>query len=280
MLEGLDKIRWDRLEHAYGSAQDVPELIKQLATAEGDPWENDDHPLRTLFTNIWHQCSTYEATAFAVPFLVELSASQSTPCRSEILMLLASIATGVPRLRPPGGSRRKESPHVNRARQEVVRHESIFVKLLHDGDVKVRAGAAHVLGSFPERASSYSAPLREAILHESNDLMRAGMLLCLGSLRDSSENSIQLLEQKFRSSAQRTEQTAAAIAIAWIRGAKAPDHVISFLEDATQSDWFNKCFYGLPWDIYAEIDAEEIMDRLNTPRESQLGMREIPDEEN
>ena len=93
MPDELDAIPWASLTHAGGSAADVPDLLRALrATPRGVKW--DESPLSTLFTNIWHQGTVYEATAYAVPFLLELAADPRNPLRVDILHLLSVIAQG------------------------------------------------------------------------------------------------------------------------------------------------------------------------------------------
>ena len=70
-MHGLDEIPWHTLHHAYGTAEDVPQLLRQLQTAEPDA-DNEDSPLWHLYGNIWHQGTVYEATSHAVPFLIQL----------------------------------------------------------------------------------------------------------------------------------------------------------------------------------------------------------------
>ncbi|OKI44860.1 HEAT repeat domain-containing protein [Micromonospora sp. CB01531] len=91
MLEGLDDIEWRRLGHAYGAADDLPDQIRALRSP--DPAERDD-ALGTLYTNIFHQGSRYQASAYAVPFLLELLADSATPDPAAILALLTSLAVG------------------------------------------------------------------------------------------------------------------------------------------------------------------------------------------
>ena len=93
MLDGLYSIPWKRLTHAYGSAEDVPGLLHALQTASPE-LRGEDSPLWELFGNIWHQGTVYAATAYAVPFLIELAADPSTPDRVGILNLLDEIARG------------------------------------------------------------------------------------------------------------------------------------------------------------------------------------------
>lgn len=87
MFEGLDEIDWASLNHAYGSADDVPDMIRQLASS--DPGERDD-ALHAAFSNIFHQGTRYEATPKAIPFLIEIAERGD----AEILDLLTHCVAG------------------------------------------------------------------------------------------------------------------------------------------------------------------------------------------
>jgi hypothetical protein len=91
MLEGLDAINWEQLTHAYGEATNVPEMLRGLASPDRDEREN---ALDGLFWSIHHQGTIYEATAPAVPFLLELAGSPEVRDRDRIVDLLAAIAGG------------------------------------------------------------------------------------------------------------------------------------------------------------------------------------------
>ncbi|GIE37012.1 hypothetical protein Ait01nite_100570 [Actinoplanes italicus] len=86
MLNDLGAVDWSGLEHAYGAADDVPGLLRDLA-------DGSNGALATLYGNIWHQGTVYEATGHAVPFLVRiLDLPAADP--GAVLGLLASIAEG------------------------------------------------------------------------------------------------------------------------------------------------------------------------------------------
>jgi len=91
MLEGLKSVDWERLTHAYGEAADIPGLIRALSS---DDEEERREGLEGLFGTIWHQGTVYEATAPAVPFLIELLANPGVKGKDGILQLLACIAEG------------------------------------------------------------------------------------------------------------------------------------------------------------------------------------------
>jgi hypothetical protein len=47
-----------------------------------------------LHETIWHQGTVYEASAYAVPFLLQMLAAPDTPDKAAIAFLLASLANG------------------------------------------------------------------------------------------------------------------------------------------------------------------------------------------
>ncbi|SPT52178.1 HEAT repeat domain-containing protein [Actinomadura madurae] len=90
-LAGLDEVDWAALEHAYGSAEDVPDQLRALASESAGERDKARHE---LYGNIFHQGSRYEATAHAVPFLAALAADPRVQDRAGIVHLLSAIAIG------------------------------------------------------------------------------------------------------------------------------------------------------------------------------------------
>ena len=93
MLDGLERVPWRELHHAYGTAEDVPDLIRDLVAGDR---ERQKVALYELFGNIWHQGTVYEATSHAVPYLVEIALHPNTEpgTRDGVVGLLACIADG------------------------------------------------------------------------------------------------------------------------------------------------------------------------------------------
>jgi WD40 repeat protein len=87
---GLDTVRWDRLEHAYGSAQDVPAFLRMLGAED---MEVRDKAFQSLLMTILHQGSLYSATVAAVPFLLRLAANPDHPARLEAMELVRMIVS-------------------------------------------------------------------------------------------------------------------------------------------------------------------------------------------
>ena len=93
MLEGLDIVRWHELHHAYGRADEVPSLLRDVAIGSETVRER---AIDQLFGCLDHQGTVYEASAFAVPFLAEIAGDRRTPFRWRVwvLVLLAGLADG------------------------------------------------------------------------------------------------------------------------------------------------------------------------------------------
>ncbi|NUT35767.1 MAG: hypothetical protein HOV79_22155 [Hamadaea sp.] len=91
-LAGLDDVPWAELTHAHGAADDVPDLLRDLADGTGE-WSE---VLDELFgDNLLHQGDCYEATAPALPFLTELIVADVLPARfRRDLYLWLMIAAG------------------------------------------------------------------------------------------------------------------------------------------------------------------------------------------
>jgi hypothetical protein len=233
MLEGLSDVGWAQLEHAYGSAADVPDLIRALRAA--DPkvranarWE--------LYGNIFHQGSRYEASAYAVPFLLELLADPSTPERTAILALLTSLAIGydenwlpdsfpVADLRPSaaGGDQFLQAGRKPAAQPgDIVCYEywmsldapdrdsvfsyialavydavrvgvPLYCDLLRDDDADMRAAAAYALAWFHEDAAAIVGPLTAAA-GDSQAAVAATALVALGLVRTDDPAAMQAIQ--------------------------------------------------------------------------------------
>jgi hypothetical protein len=74
-------MNWSLLEHAYGKASDIPELISQLISFP-DESNYENEPWFTLWSSLYHQGSIYSASFAAVPEIVKfisISPEKVTP---------------------------------------------------------------------------------------------------------------------------------------------------------------------------------------------------------
>jgi hypothetical protein len=75
MLE-LDDPRWGELRHAYGSASDIPALLRQLQS--DSPSVGRIEPWFTLWSSLAHQGDVYPASFAAVPHIIRAFAGAPT----------------------------------------------------------------------------------------------------------------------------------------------------------------------------------------------------------
>jgi len=266
VLEKLDELNWKSLNHAYGSAGDVPQLIRGLLKKSPDPWA-DDAPLPALFSNIWHQGTAYEATAYAVPFLFELVQNRQTPQREFILMLLAAIAEGSSFLdgqmnfldpTEVEAELLKETRHVLAAYTAVSLGINILRDLLLDPDAEVRIAAVNTLACLRNYLDEVEPVLRDFAGTELSDLHRAGVLLSLGKLGACSKKTIALLRKSLELGP--TQRAAAAAALAMVKPGKAPEEALGILYSlADQEAEVEEMFRGLPWDVGADLDIQMLL---------------------
>lgn len=88
MFAGIDEVDWASMEHAYGPADDVPALLRGLASA--DPSEREA-ALDGMYGAVHHQGDVYACTLACIPFLFELVVDPLVPDRGGIVELLTSI---------------------------------------------------------------------------------------------------------------------------------------------------------------------------------------------
>src|SRR4051794_17110631 len=91
-LSRLSEIDWSSLGHSYGSAEDVPDMLRGLISPDAGV---RDASYSALENSLDHQgVQRWEATARAVPFLLGLLTDPQTPDRDCILHLLGEFAIG------------------------------------------------------------------------------------------------------------------------------------------------------------------------------------------
>jgi hypothetical protein len=90
-LRGLDRIPWDELSDGLGSAEGVGTLLRALVSPARD---ERDRALVSLSNRLLTDDTVSEASAYAVPFLVELGASYKVAAhvRDRVIFLLAALA--------------------------------------------------------------------------------------------------------------------------------------------------------------------------------------------
>lgn len=136
LAKALDGVTWTGLQHAYGSAADVPPLLYAVAVGQADArraawWE--------LWGNVHHQGTVYSATAAAVPFIASIAEDEVHPDRVQAVAFLRSLALG-------------DGRHADAVRAGVQPYAAMLVERLPREPDLVRRGIAWLASAFPSLA--------------------------------------------------------------------------------------------------------------------------------
>lgn len=87
VLGEMRNVPWHELQHAYGSASQVPGMLSRIAWGDGPTAEDALSDLGQWIA----APAVFDATVAAVPFLWELAATETVRDRAGVLELLAAI---------------------------------------------------------------------------------------------------------------------------------------------------------------------------------------------
>ncbi|MGW6456918.1 HEAT repeat domain-containing protein [Streptomyces sp. NPDC055078] len=180
---GLDSVRWTELEHAYGDATDLPDVLRAIAGDEDQAAEALDE----LWGSILHQGTVYGATVAAVPFLARIAAAGARTL--ELLVLLGGIAesdaaydgqdahTGYEGYRAHAEYDAYDAPRPGACRAAVAAELPLLLPLLESADDSVRLAAVWATG---RTGTPVVLPaLRRRWTLERDPGVRAGLLAAL-----------------------------------------------------------------------------------------------------
>jgi hypothetical protein len=184
MLDRLEQFPWSQVRHAYGSADDVPEMVRALLT--DDPKQRDDAAWK-IYNKLNHQSDVYPATLPLTPFLIEMLTVDSMPARAEVLGLLLGFAVGAiaephryDRLGMTDDEIEREviaqNALVKNIREAVKVGLPLYRQLLDDPEPKTRQEAARLLTVFGENFIEIIGWLRERIEIEPDPDVKAYLL--------------------------------------------------------------------------------------------------------
>lgn len=167
MFRGIDEVDWTSLRHAYGSAEDVPGLLRGLASA--DPAERQT-ALDGMYGAVHHQGEVYDSTLACVPFLLALAVREEVRDRAGVVELLVSIGD-------EGGARGDLAAP---ARAALRARAGVFVRLAGDADAGVRRAVPGALVRFLDPPARVLALVRERITVERDDRVLLALTESLG----------------------------------------------------------------------------------------------------
>ncbi|MFD9124879.1 HEAT repeat domain-containing protein [Kitasatospora sp. NPDC059571] len=170
--EGIDRVDWSSMGHAYGPADEVPLWLEQMASPDPDVRER---AFSSFYGSAHHQGDVYSCTAASLPFLLALADDPRTPDRAAVIRLLLSIGSAALDYDPDGvhysPSGHMSTPHADVVPQMRERIED-FVRHAADPDPQVRQAAVPALGLFLDDADRAFALLRERLAAERHTVAR------------------------------------------------------------------------------------------------------------
>jgi hypothetical protein len=187
-FEGVDAIDWHALEHAYGPADDVPDVLRELLSTDPDTRAGAQW---ALYGNVYHQGTVYSATPVVVPILLKLLTDSTTPDRPWIVEYLAEVSLSVGNCEAYARWRGDSVPQewlepwrrAAAATYVAVREGlPLYLRLLEDADERLRRAAATALGRLREDAVTSSAALSVQLQHEERPSVRTALYLALADL--------------------------------------------------------------------------------------------------
>ena len=176
VFDGLHAIDWASMEHAYGSAEEVPALLWALRSPDA---EERRKALDRFYGVVHHQGSVYPPTVASLPFLFELAADGATPDRAGVVVLLVSIGReSFDRGFEDDGTEIERYPPMGCAQAVAfLRARGVeFAELACDPDPDVRLAAIPGLGLFLDDADRAAAMLRERLADERGIAARRRMV--------------------------------------------------------------------------------------------------------
>jgi len=206
MLEALKTVHWEELSHAYGEANDIPELLLALTSGEQIKREG---AIETLFTNIYHQGTVYQASAYAAPFLIELLTYEKVQGKEDLLFLLAHLASGdgyhhqhldlSSEEEIQGSQFQQEMAEqlfwVRKTHEAVSAGKDIYLALLEHPDIRVKMGAAYLLAHLQEYAPQTIPLLYALFKSEGDERVKANLIFSLAALDLQSERGYQFVKE-------------------------------------------------------------------------------------
>ncbi|MFG3487227.1 PBS lyase [Streptomyces sp. NPDC047972] len=185
MLTGIEEVDWASLGHAYGPADDVPELLRGLASA--DPAERET-ALDGMYGAVHHQGDVYDSTLACIPFLLELVADPAVEDRGCIVELLTSI----------GGIELDDDEEIDELDAEgeefipaanyamaaaaIAAGADVFLGLISDPDPEVRLAAPCALASLHPEPARVLTLLRERLTVERDTEVRLALVAAVGRI--------------------------------------------------------------------------------------------------
>ncbi|MEV7175687.1 HEAT repeat domain-containing protein [Kitasatospora sp. NPDC093679] len=176
MTNELAGVDWASMHHAYGTAEEIPDLLTALRSTDA---QERDRALGRFYSAVHHQGDVYPCTTAALPFLFNLAQDIATPDRPGIVELLVSIATTA--------VERCEDNYIGEidyagAATALRGRADVFVRLADDPDTRVRRAAIPALALLLDDVDRATALLRDRLPAEHGLVERLAVVAAMASL--------------------------------------------------------------------------------------------------
>jgi len=261
MIEGLYQVDWQNLTHAEGEAANIPALLLGLTSTEPDDRQVS---LENLTALVFNQGVVYEATAFVVPFILQLIQNPLVEGKEHLLVFLAQLASGNARFdvlpdtgAAPAGEadqllrgrwmlERKWAENTRRAVREGI---PLYLQGLSHLDPIVRAASAYVLACFPGQGGRIAPQLVRRLGMDHDPIARASIIFSLVVVEMDFQAKCDLLDSLSTGDFDPCVRLAAAMALARVLQENTPAGTVEMLVDFMSAlDPKLPAFYTrLPW---------------------------------
>ncbi|MDE1682605.1 HEAT repeat domain-containing protein [Streptomyces neyagawaensis] len=167
----LEAVDWAGLKHNYGTAEDVPELLRRCAGSDPDDAEDAAFD---LLNHLYHQGGwVCPAATAALPFVLRLAAAPQVTPRRTLLELVGRLAADAGMVEA-----RFLDPHWSATWE---RHLPDVLALLADPQPEIRRAAADVIGACADPGDDALPALLSRWHAESDPVTRLDLVLALGN---------------------------------------------------------------------------------------------------
>ncbi|MER5888552.1 HEAT repeat domain-containing protein [Streptomyces sp. NPDC001941] len=185
MFTGIEEVDWPSLGHAFGPADDVPGMLRALASADQAEREL---ALDALYGTVHHQGDVYDSTLACIPFLLELVADPAVQDRGGLVELLTSIGSidlagdDETEQLDPEDEEFEDAANYAMAAAAVAAGADVFLGLLRDDDPEVRLTAPGALASLHGEPERVLELLRERLTVETDTEVRLALVDAVGRI--------------------------------------------------------------------------------------------------
>jgi len=187
MLDDLDRIPWSTLQHAYGDAGDIPDILRAMVSSDPDKreWAED-----MLDMGPFHQGSLYSCTPYVVQVLLQLVQDEETPETVWILEYVSRVvdaalwrgAVSEPRAYDP--DHELEQAYATQILAEVRAQWPLVLSLLEPPDGQIRLALMRLLVLLKTDVPQLEGILAEQLTAETDDTLRAASVFCFSLVAD------------------------------------------------------------------------------------------------